>query len=86
MDDDDSDNSNDSDDNDDDPDNGSGTANIYKNSGTMVIDATCAPPDIRYPQDISLLDDAREEAEKLIYERHSPEDGKKLLVSFSHSR
>ena len=46
VDDDDSDNSNDSDDNDDDPDNGSGTANIYKNSGTMIIDATCAPSDI----------------------------------------
>jgi len=66
-----------SDDSDDDPDNGSGTANIPENSGTMIIDATCAPSNIRYPQDVSLLDDAREEAEKLIDELHSPEDGRK---------
>lgn len=25
------------------------------NSGTMIIDATCAPSNIRYPQDTSLL-------------------------------
>ena len=73
----DSDSSNDSDNNDDDPDNGSETANISENSGTMIIDATCAPSNIRYPQDVSLLDDAREEVEKLIDELHSPEDGKK---------
>ena len=25
------------------------------NSGTMIVDATCAPSNIRYPQDVSLL-------------------------------
>lgn len=37
-----------------------------QNSGTIAIDATCAPADISYPQDIKLLSDAREKTEKLI--------------------
>lgn len=32
------------------------------NSGTMIVDATCAPSNIRYPQDVSLLNEARENA------------------------
>ena len=32
------------------------------NSGTMIVDATCAP-NIRYPQDVSLINEARENAE-----------------------
>lgn len=47
------------------------------NSGTMIVDATCAPSNIRYPQDVSLLNEAREKAEKLLDSLHSPEDGKK---------
>ncbi len=41
------------------------------NGGTMIIDATCAPSDIRYPQDTSLLNEARECAEKLIDTLHT---------------
>ena len=37
-----------------------------KNSGTLIIDATCAPQSIKYPQDINLLNEAREKLEKLI--------------------
>ena len=37
------------------------------NSGTLIIDATCAPVNIRYPQDISLLNEAREKLEYIIY-------------------
>lgn len=37
------------------------------NSGTLIIDATCAPVNIRYPQDISLLNEAREKLETIIY-------------------
>ena len=47
------------------------------NSGTMVVDATCAPSNIRYPQDVSLLNEARENAEKLLDVLHDPSDGKK---------
>ena len=32
------------------------------NSGTLILDATCAPSNIRYPQDFSLLNEAREKA------------------------
>lgn len=40
------------------------------NGGTMIVDATCAPSNIRYPQDTSLLNEARECAEKIIDELH----------------
>ena len=42
------------------------------NGGTMIIDATCAPSNIRYPQDTSLLNEARESAEKIIDVLHTP--------------
>ena len=47
------------------------------NSGTLILDATCAPSQIRYPQDVSLLNEARENAERLLDELHDPADGKK---------
>ena len=47
------------------------------NSGTMIVDATCAPSHIRYPQDVSLLNEARENAERLLDALHDPADGKK---------
>jgi len=37
------------------------------NKGTLTLDATCAPANIRYPQDISLLNGAREKLETIIY-------------------
>lgn len=42
------------------------------NSGTMIVDATCAPSQIAYPQDTSLLNQARENTEKMIDELHMP--------------
>lgn len=36
------------------------------NEGTLMLDATCAPSNIRYPQDFSLLNEAREKLEKMI--------------------
>lgn len=57
-----------------DPDDGPGDG---ANSGTLTIDATCAPSNIRYPQDVSLLNEARENAEKLLDVLHDPADGKK---------
>ena len=38
----------------------------------MIVDATCAPSNIRYPQDVSLLNEARENAEKLLDTLHAP--------------
>lgn len=36
------------------------------NQGKLILDATCAPADIRYPTDVSLLNEAREKLDKLI--------------------
>jgi len=47
------------------------------NSGTLIVDATCAPADIRYPQDTSLLNEGREKLEKIIDELYNPADGAK---------
>ena len=44
-----------------------GTAKEDTNKGTLTLDATCAPANIRYPQDISLLNEAREKLENMIY-------------------
>jgi hypothetical protein len=41
-----------------------------KNSGTMIVDATCAPSQISYPQDVSLLNKARECSKEIIDELH----------------
>jgi len=37
-----------------------------ENKGTMIIDASCAPQYIAYPQDINLLDEARKKLEAMI--------------------
>ena len=47
------------------------------NSGTMIVDATCAPSNIRYPQDVSLLNETRENAKRLLDILRDPADGKK---------
>ena len=47
------------------------------NSGTLITDATCAPQNIRHPQDTSLLNEARENLEEMIDELHDPADGVK---------
>ena len=38
-----------------------------EDQGTLILDATCAPVNIRYPQDVSLLNEAREKLETVIY-------------------
>ena len=40
------------------------------NSGTMIVDATCAPSQIKYPQDTALLNEARENTEAFIDALH----------------
>ena len=57
-----------------------------KNNGTLIVDATCAPSNIRYPQDVSLLNEARENAEKILDELHEPADGKKLRTYRKRAR
>ena len=38
------------------------------NHGSLLLDATCCPSDIAYPQDIQLLNEAREKAEQTVDE------------------
>jgi len=37
-----------------------------ENQGKLLVDATCTPADIRYPTDLSLLNEAREKTEEII--------------------
>lgn len=37
-----------------------------KNEGKLILDATCAPADIRYPTDLELLNQARQGTEKIL--------------------
>lgn len=47
-----------------------------ENEGTLILDATCAPQHIAFPQDINLLNEARENLEEIIdaicYEYNEP--------------
>jgi hypothetical protein len=48
-----------------------------QNRGTLIVDATCAPSQIKYPQDTELLNEARENTEQIIAQLHDPSEGKK---------
>jgi hypothetical protein len=41
-----------------------------ENRGTLILDATCVPSDIRFPTDVSLLNQGREYLESIIDEQH----------------
>ena len=47
-----------------------GESTAGENHGTMILDATCAPQNIRFPTDASLLNEAREKAEEVIDTLH----------------
>ena len=49
---------------------GSSSENGEKNKGTLILDATCVPSDIRFPTDVSLLNQGREWLESIIDEQH----------------
>ena len=52
------------------------------NSGTVIVDATCAPSQIKYPQDTELLNEVREINEKDIDELHITGNGKEITQSY----
>jgi len=37
-----------------------------ENKGQLIVDATCAPQDVRFPNDVGLLNEAREKADAII--------------------
>ena len=59
-----------------------------KNRGKMLLDATVAPADIKYPTDIDLLNQCREHCETAvnILWRHVPHKGHKLPYSAKKAR
>ena len=66
--------------------------------GTLILDATCAPQNIRFPTDASMLNEAREKAEEIIDDLHAMglskgkkprtyrEKGRRKYNSFSKAR
>ena len=57
-----------------------------ENKGDLIVDATCAPQNIRYPQDISLLNEARESLEKMVDMLHDPAEGPKPRTYWRRAR
>ena len=59
-----------------------------KNKGKLIMDATVAPSDIKYPTDIDLLDQCRTHLEKAIdlFWEHVPHNGHKLPYSTKKAR
>jgi transposase, IS5 family len=49
--------------------------NQFENKGTLILDATCVPQDIKYPTDWDLLNSAREKLEAIIDYLHEPMRG-----------
>ena len=47
-----------------------------KNKGKLILDATCAPADIKYPTDLGILNQARIETERIIDNLYKPLRGK----------
>ncbi len=47
-----------------------------QNKGKLILDATCAPADIKYPTDLGLLNQARIETERIIDTLYKPLQGK----------
>lgn len=45
-----------------------------KNQAKLILDATCAPADIKYPTDLGLLNQAIENTEKIIDALHNQID------------
>ena len=59
-----------------------------RNEGKLALDATCAPSDIRYPSDLSLLNEARENTERIIEAlwAHSERKGHKTRYNRKKAR
>ena len=60
--------------------------NNRPNNGTLIMDATCAPANISYPQDIKLCNEAREKTEKMVEAMHVRGDGEKPRLDKQKAR
>jgi hypothetical protein len=59
-----------------------------QNAGTLILDATVAPADIRFPMDLSLLNECRENTERMIDDiwEHTARVGHKTAYSRKKAR
>jgi len=48
------------------------TTELPANKGNLIMDATCTPANIKYPTDLSLLNEARVKLDKIIDHQHQP--------------
>lgn len=46
-----------------------------KNNGKLILDATCTPADVKYPTDLSLLNESREKLEAMVDSLHENQKG-----------
>jgi len=56
------------------------------NNGTLIMDTTCAPANIAYPQDIKLCNVAREKLEKMVETMHERGKGEKPRMDKRQAR
>ena len=56
------------------------------NSGTLIMDTTCAPANITYPQDIKLCNEAREKTEQMVETMHERGSGEKPQLDKQKAR
>jgi IS5 family transposase len=61
----------------DDPDSGEPSSEEPKNQGVLILDASVAPQDIKFPTDLDLLNDTREHTERIIDELWEPGPGER---------
>ena len=50
------------------------TEETKPNQGTLILDATCTPADIKYPTDLGLLNESREKLDEIIDTLHQAKD------------
>ncbi len=58
----------------------------HPNKGTLIMDTTCAPANITYPQDIKLCNEAREKTEEMVEAMHQRGDGEKPRLDKQKAR
>ena len=73
-------------DNNDGDDGSSNAGNNEETKGTLILDATVAPSDIRYPTDLSLLNECREGTEQMIDDIWEQTDRKGHKTAYSRKR
>jgi len=60
--------------------------NDRPNNGTLIMDTTCTPANITYPQDIKLCNEAREKTEEMVEAMHIRGEGEKPRLDKQKAR